>query len=287
MPDVILRVLSIVGIGLLCLAGAALLLLLLVLFWPVAYRVKGEKGAGSLTAAAGADWLFGLIRARYAYPHPGSVTVKFLWMTLPGTGSPGKTSEPKSGGKAAGEAEGEGEREIAREAGEKPAQEADRERTAAGQEDENGADLGKIQKIRYTILKTYDKIKEVWENISYYSALLQEEETALLWDHVKLRLGRVLKNIRPRRIRANVLFGTGSPDTTGYAFGLYGMLLPALGGKVCVTPDFERAVLEGYIDVSGHITLWILIWNTAKLFLDKKLRRFVKKMKAGRKKHGR
>ena len=116
---------------------------------------------------------------------------------------------------------------------------------------------------------------------------MQEENTAKLWKHVKLRLGKILKNIRPRHIRAEVLFGTGSPDTTGYVFGLYGILSPFLGPEVCVTADFTQAILMGHVDISGHITGAVLLWNTVKLLLDRKLHMFVKKMKAGRNEDGR
>ena len=144
--------------------------------------------------------------------------------------------------------------------------------------------LKKIRKIKYTIRSIYDKIKNIWENISCYIELLQEEETKQLFSHVIFRLGKILKNIRPRHIRGQILFGTGSPDTTGYAYGVYGMLSPFLGNKVLVTPDFSRAVLEGDIYVSGHITVFTILWNILRVLADKKLRRFINKMKAGRKK---
>lgn len=324
MPDLILRILSIIGILLLVLLGMALLALLLVLFWPVTYRIKGEKGSEKLVVAARADWLFGLIRIRYLYPEPGSVVVKLLWKTLADTGRQKKTSEES---REAGTAEGSVQKENAEpedkpvpagdgtsaEAAEPEGSESEGNEAEGGVESEGGTESEgraeaeettaadpssseskpfsrvseKIQKIKYTILKIYDKIKEIWANITYYTALLQEEDTLLLWKHVKLRLGKILRNIRPRHIRANVLFGTGAPDTTGYVFGIYGMLLPVLGKDVCVTPDFDRTVLEGTVDVSGHITLWTLAWNALKLLLDKKLKLFIKKMKAGRKENGR
>lgn len=143
--------------------------------------------------------------------------------------------------------------------------------------------LKKFKKIKYTICSIYDKIKNIWENISYYIELLQEEETKLLFSHVICRLGKILKSIRPRRIRGQILFGTGSPDTTGYACGIYGMLSPFLGGGLAVEPDFTEAVLDGNIFISGHITLFTIIWNGLKILLDKNLRRFIKKIKAGRK----
>lgn len=315
MSDVILRIISIIGIVILILLCMVLTLLLLVLFWPVTYRVKGEKGPEKLWITAKADWLFGLLRVRYTYPEPGNVVIKLLWKTLADTGQPKEDSNEKqepgehtgASMDKAGENDGTGEKKQEAEtiafqdtAGGEGEPEATEPTNAAVSNDEPAADaeesahnklflhvFEKIQKIKYTILKIYDKIKEIWANISYYIALLREEDTVLLWEHVKLRLGKILKNIRPRHMNANILFGTGSPDTTGYAFGIYCILSPVLGKKVCLTPDFDQKILEGNIDVSGYITIWILTWNALKLLLDKKLKRFIKKMKTGRKGNGR
>lgn len=165
-----------------------------------------------------------------------------------------------------------------------PKREESREKEASGQEESGSGGLRdgffeKFQKIKYTICSLYDKIKEIWKNISYYTALLQEENTRQLWAYAKQRAAKILKSIRPRHIRADVLFGTGSPDTTGYAYGMYCMFSPVLGPKVLVTPDFERTVLEGRLDISGHITIFVLVINIARLMMDKKLRVFVRKLK--------
>lgn len=350
MLSVVLKILSILGILLVCVLGLAVLLLLLVLFFPVCYRVSGKKNTEEMTVNARAWWLFGLLRASFAYPEPGKILVKVLPFTVFDSGktaggkgkksadSPddragkggagerqkedaeaaggqtpekvreqaetaagGRTSEDTTGkvreqaetavgeqppGETAGnrrEQETTGSGESAEDTGEK-----DRERTettGGGDSAENGkvSFFQKIGKIKYTIHSIYDKIKNIWENISYYIDLLREEETRLLFSHVLFRLGKVLKNIRPRRIRGQILFGTGSPDTTGYAYGVYGMLSPFLGDRLAVTPDFTRAVLEGDICIAGHITVFTILWNGLRVLLDRKLRRFIKKMKAGRK----
>ena len=153
-----------------------------------------------------------------------------------------------------------------------------------GVSEETGGFFEKIKKLKYTICNIYDKIKNVWENISYYIELLREEETKLLFNHAVFRIGKILKSIRPRQIRGNILFGTGAPDTTGYAYGVYGMFSPFLGDRLLVTPDFSQAIFEGDIYISGHISIVTILWNGLKLLLDKKLRRFIRKMKAGRKK---
>jgi len=142
----------------------------------------------------------------------------------------------------------------------------------------------KIQKLKYTINGIYDKMKKIWENISYYIGLIREEETKQLFSHIFFRLGRMFRGIRPRHIKAEMVFGTGSPDTTGCLYGLYCMLSGGAGRGVLVIPDFEQAVFRGRLEMAGHITLWVLVFHGARLLFDKKLRRFLKKVKKQSKK---
>ena len=150
-----------------------------------------------------------------------------------------------------------------------------------GQTAQEGGPFGKIsqkvQGIKYTIYNICDKIKGIWKNISYYMELLQEEETRQFFSHIRLRAGMILKSMRPRHIRADILFGTGSPDTTGYLYGVYCMLSPVPKVGVSVVPDFEKAVLEADFDISGHITIWVLAVNTCRIALDKRLRRLIRR----------
>lgn len=322
MPNIIIMILSLIGRILLGLLALVFLLLLLVLFFPVTYRLRGERSGDKLTVSAKADWLFGVFRVRYAYPEPGSVTVKLLWKKLLDTSAAaGKDSEQEkkdsskeqkadSGGKIEVEPEnGDSIEAAGTETGttggaEASGGETDGSKTeasvtetggsgdaanAASEAGGEGEDTvpadgfpGKISKIKYTILKIYGKIKDIWKHLSYYAGVLREDNTVALWKHVRQRLGKVLWAIRPRRINGSLVFGTGAPDTTGYLFGVYGMLSPLLHYSLCVTPDFTQQILEGNIDISGRITLWTLTWNGLKLFLDKKLRLFIQKMKAGR-----
>ena len=157
-----------------------------------------------------------------------------------------------------------------------------------GQTAQEGGPFGKIsqkvQGIKYTIYNIYDKIKGIWKNISYYMELLQEENTKQLAAHAFFRAGRILKGIRPKHVKVRLLFGTGSPDTTGYLYGAYCILSAPLGAGVCVTPDFEEKRLEGEFDIAGHVLVWTFVINGLRLFLDKKLRIFLRRLKTGRKK---
>ena len=51
----------------------------------------------------------------------------------------------------------------------------------------------------------------------------------------------------------------------------------ALGKGFYVTPDFEQAIFRAEADAAGHITVWVMLFNTGKILLDRKLYRFIKK----------
>lgn len=317
MWDVILSILSVAGILLLAVLGLLFVSVLAMLFCPVTYRIRGERNPGETRLDARVSWLFGMLQIRYSYPEPGTLIAKLLWRTVFDSGKKkeadvssedkktgakifvglpgrhrsrrkeekGKAGEPKRDSSATAEASGTGDRATA-------AEKAQTEQTAGEEtrrEDSGAADaekeqtagfLGKISRIKYTIQKICDRIRVIWSRITCFTELLQEENTVALWEEVKRRLGRVLQSVRPRRFRAELLFGTGSPDTTGLAFGFYGMLSPFLGQSVCVTPDFTQKILEGSVDISGSVTGFVLVWNGFGLLLDKKLHLFLKRLKS-------
>ncbi len=284
MLDVILQILSVLGILLLVLLGLLLTVLLLVLFFPVTYRAEARRTPEETRASARAKWLFGLLRARYAYPEPGKLTVRLLWFRLYETGA--DDAETSAGETPPGPPP---EQESIRP--EAQGEDRGREEEPKAQEQKSDAPSRKSKKItniKYTIAGIYDKIKQIWKNISYYAELFREEDTRLLLSHARRRLWKILKSIRPRRLKADILFGTGAPDTTGYLFGAYGAISPVLGPGVMVTPDFERAVLQGELEAAGHVTVAVILWQLLRVALDKRLWQLVDRLKgkdaAGKKK---
>ena len=306
MLAVLLKILTVLGIVLLCLLGLLILFILLVLFLPVSYRLFGRREAstGNVEAWAKMRWLFGILRADYRYPSPGRFRVKLAGVTVFDSGKPKKekaseekkTEEKKPEQKKPEEIKAE----KAETSGGKQGLEGVRHSEApfddsgpSGQEGSGENESPRLtwpericqrfrdayEKIKYTILKICGKIKDIFEHADYYKELLKEEETRLLFGHARMRILKVLKSIRPRKVKADLRFGTGSPDTTGYALGIYGMLSAFLGKNINVTPDFEEAVLEGEIFLAGRITAYILLMNIGKLLLDRRLRTFIKRLK--------
>lgn len=306
MLDMVLQILSVIGIILLVLLIILLVALLLVLFFPVTYKLYGKKNGKDIQAWVKANWLFGLLRVRFFYPEPGKLTVKLLGFTLydsaktndsptqEHTESEKKTQQQEPPSETKQELSTENESDQNADTQHMPSQTASEilenvegihtiptTDDTVEQEKKSIKEriLEKYEKIKYTIRKIYDKIKHILENITFYKTLLQDEQTKGLLHHAFSRFGRILKSIRPRKLKGDILFGTGSPDTTGYAFGIYGMFIPMYGKYMNVTPDFTRAVLEGELYAAGHITVFQLLRHGVMLLLDKRLRLLIHRIK--------
>lgn len=297
MLTIILKILSILGILLLIL----LAVVLLVLFFPIAYCIDGVKNPQTTYLNIKVRWLFGLFRGGVVYPQPGRWLVKGLCFTLfdsqaaPKKIKSGKrkkkrsnkdedtveqTEENNNNSTGGHNKQGDNEREASRDESRKA--EADKKSGKENVQEQGSENIKstsrkeklftKYEKIKYTIKKFYDKIKYIFNEISFYKKLVQDEQTKKLFSHACKRVRKVLQHIKPRKIKTNVVFGTGSPDTTGYVFAVYGMLSPKLGKDVCITPDFTEQIFEGTFYAKGHITVFTLLVNGCALVFDKRLR---------------
>ncbi len=113
------------------------------------------------------------------------------------------------------------------------------------------------------------------EKLQSYLEIVRDEDNQGLVKHGLTRLGKIIKSMRPRFLRAEALVGLGEPDLTGYVYGAYWAVKPFLGKKcqVAVTPDFDRRILEGEADLGGRIMAVVLVHHVLRVLLDRRLRR--------------
>ena len=126
-----------------------------------------------------------------------------------------------------------------------------------------------------------DKLSGLKDKLTFYLEIVRDEENQELVKHGLTRLGKILKSIRPRFLRAEALVGLGEPDLTGYVYGIYWAVKPFLGKKcrMTVTPDFERRILEGEAVLGGRIMAATVLHHAVRVLLDRRLRRLLDKMK--------
>lgn len=290
MLAVILKIVSILGILLLIILAAALFILLLILFLPIVYRVHVSKNDTDTAVNVRVRWLFGFLRINYSYPQNGNVMIKVLWKTIfdSASGSEKKESNPSALQQTSDEPTRKEESASNYETTDNSQETDSLEGAVDVQEETTDNDKKnlidklfiKYEKIKYTIQQLCDKIKDVWNNITFYKKLVQDEQTKLLFSSVIKHFGRLLRHIRPGKLKADVVFGTGSPDTTGYAYAVYGMFSPVLGKNVYITPDFTQAILLGEVYAAGHITVFTILVQGLAVLLDRRLHILIRRLKS-------
>lgn len=139
--------------------------------------------------------------------------------------------------------------------------------------------LEAIKNIEYTIQELCGKIKSTMENIRYYANLLQGETFRSAFRNAKGQLFRILKMVRPRKYRANLLIGLDDPAGTGQIMAVYGMLYPLIGQHVFIQADFEEKIVEGDLYIKGKITVIVFLIAALKLYMDKNVRKLLKMLK--------
>lgn len=298
MWQIFLQILAVIGIVLLVLLGLVFFLACLILFIPVRYRLDGEIDTKEkkYLGTGKATWLLGILTVKGGYPQPGNIVIKILGYPFKTISfDPEEESEDMQGAEDVPltfetQSESEKEEKSFHADGTNEILQTDDIQTEskARQSDEiKQADVKQdapvsskwYHKIVNTIQKNYDKIKEIWNTIQYYKDVLDEKQTRLFIDRSKKRLVKLLKAIAPKRLKGLLRVGTGSPDTTGYLLGVYGMMVPYLDKHFALEPDFEEAVCSGKVAAVGRIYLWTVLSVILSFTTDKQLSILLKKLK--------
>lgn len=302
--DIILKILSIIGIALVVLLGILIVTLIIILFVPIYYKGIGKYDASGAFFEFKAHWLLGILRAKFGYSEGIYFHVKILKKIIftsakNGTSLERKTLKSKDEDNTKKteitediqKAESLGEIEDYENI-EKLDDFEDSKNTEKIDDFEDYENIEstesrnifekiilKIQSIIDIIQVGLKKWKNIKENIDYYVELLQDKDTKDLFSHVLKLISNIWKKIRPKKLYANIQFGMNSPDVTGYIYGIYCMAIPVLGKNIFVTPDFENSCFEGNLKFKGKIRIIVLLINGLKLILDKRLWAFIQKLK--------
>ncbi len=137
----------------------------------------------------------------------------------------------------------------------------------------------KIKNIKYTLKSFYDRIDKTKERLTRTWEKLHEAENQASIQLVKKELLKVWKQIKPRRIRGELIFGTDDPAITGQILAVCAILYPVYQDNLKIVPDFENSRLEGSLYVKGRIRIFPLLISGFKLYHDKNITRLYRNLR--------
>ncbi len=294
----ILTILKIIGMILLAALGLVLILLLLVLFVPLRYHVKGSYH-GKPWVRVRITWLLRLLSVSATYEDSLELLAKVLWLKLfprekrtqPGgeeykeDGSPaevdgqgavmesswdadspgngGDADSPEDGnGRGADDEKGDGDGEEGSEL-ESGAIEGGRPKPDTDGNAESGRAKAGGRRIK-------DRLEQLWQ-------FFMEEENRKTLRLIFRQVKAVLRHLLPRRIRADVVFGFDNPATTGQVLAICSLVYAWYGESIRLTPVFDEKILEAQVEIKGRVRLGTLLVLALRVLFNKNFRVLVKR----------
>ena len=285
---VVLWILKIIGIILLCLLGLLFVLLTVVLFVPVRYRIQGEVKEKETQIHIRASWLCHVISFLGDYVDGTfDYILKIFGVRKEFGGSDEETSsevEEQDDETVETEISTKAEEipqetsEGVEEAGEagKPGKSTERISGKKSKKRSFGSKISsKLKKIRETVKKIwdfivhlpqkFDKIKEVVTDAGNKNAL------SLTWRELRY----LLRHFKFRKIHTDLEFSAGDPALTGQILGGIAVIPAFYRYDMHIYPDFasDTFYVRGTFDIKGRIRLIHLLCSVIRLLKEKDVRR--------------
>lgn len=142
--------------------------------------------------------------------------------------------------------------------------------------------IARIRDFFHTIKSALGNVKKTIRKVK---CLLTNESHKIAFAKLKTSVWQLLKILMPYRLKLNLEYSTGSPDTTAQLLGILTMFPIGYQNRWNVHPDFtaDNAYAEAEFDVKGRILGFSLLKLILGLVLDKdcrKLYNHFKTMKA-------
>lgn len=280
---VILFLLKLIGIILLVLLGIVLTLLVLLLFVPVRYQIKGSV-LEDKTVRVKLHWLLHLLVFSLSYEEK-KLTTEFRIL--------GFRLFPREKKKSALDdtdfddiEEAEDER-VTQEPVQEIPQLTATEYSGEPQTDSSETHRRQKRQPKRKIAAFIDNWKRFWEKIkqipdkvsAIWSVISDEgnhKVVSLVWEQIRY----LLRHSRFRKLKTDLTFSAGDPATTGQVLGVFCMFPMLYQYEVFVVPDFESEqwYLRGTFEIKGHARLVHVLRSGILLWKEKEVRRFVNRM---------
>ena len=301
MPGILLLILKVIGLILLGVLGLFLVLVLLVLFLPVSYRVwvSGDSDdPGQLAYRVkifGVQVLpkkernrrFGKERAKKPDKTQNQETSSLpdtAGQTVRTTAEGGQPENPEASKREASKQETSKQKDSKQKTSKQPTLKWKMGSQKARQLNvpDSGNSGSKASKKKEKGASGTD-IRSVLEQVR---AEFTDEGNRRALRHVCSEIRYLLRHFGPRRLRADLSFSLGDPANTGYVTAALSVC-PFPYGKGChIIPDFEaeQFYLRGWLDISGHVRTVHVLAILLRLLFDRNIRAIIKKVLKQKKK---
>lgn len=260
---IILAILKWIGILIGGMVGLLLLLLALAAFVPVRYQVQGSKQE-EIAYSFCFSWLLSLISVKKKQT---SDLVKLYILGIPirclAGGEKGKGAPVRKG-----DSENKSISEEKAVKGEK--MDCCPENTGKGEASRKGKNRQKKKK------NGKRKKNFSFNKVSSIIGLVKENRRVI--HRLFGEMGDLVRYLAPRKIRGEVILGTGDPSTTGLVFGGLSLFPVIYQDGLKITPDFEEKRFQAKGVIRGRLRLFYFLKLVLRLYRDREIKRLWKQI---------
>lgn len=301
MGHILLLILKILGILILVIIGLLVFLIASVLFVPVRYSFTGKKTESETTVKLRFHWFLHILSFYGCYENE-TFSTRFRIFGIPLSNKKG-TNKNDEHEEEASQADSSTplNTTATKEDGTEPSQSTEKEATShphatnfeqsvdsTGNENKKQKQHKKATgwiescKKQWTNLKRFFKklwttLQRAWASTHSFLEFIQADATKQAFRFVKQELQYLFKHIKPRKVKGELIIGFEDPSVTGQCLAVSSMLYPLLGEKIKLYPDFENEVLEGHIQIRGHIRVIHGLLIALHVFRNKNIMQIIKK----------
>lgn len=290
MLHILLTILKIIGIAFAVIIGLILLIICVVVFAALRYEItaSGDGDIKSLSANVKFRWLFRLISGRISYQGEKlDWQVKIAWkkLNVPKEENVPDSSEEELDLLLKEEFEqSENEEKLGNGKSEEKPVFTESNKSIESKQPKKRAKKKKVKKkkepfakkIKLFINNVSEKAKKVQEIKEKVLDFIQTESHKKAFQKLLKELFRLLKKIKPKKLKANVEYGFEDPYKTGSILAYLSMLYPFYGDNINIKPNFEQAIVKGDVYIKGRIRIAYMINMGIRSILDKNVRLTIK-----------
>ena len=139
------------------------------------------------------------------------------------------------------------------------------------------ADLPK--RILRVLRSFFQKILDTLKKIDRFRELLSSEEFIHAFGLVRGSMGKLLRHVRPRKIRGYLKFGFDDPYYTGLCLGAVSVVYPWYRKTLRIEPDFHHKVLEADLYLRGRVFGAYALYILIKVYFDKNVKYMINRFR--------
>lgn len=138
-----------------------------------------------------------------------------------------------------------------------------------------------VRRLKRIFASILDKLKHINETVKKGKSMMEDPHNKAALSHIKDEAFFLLKRICPKKLKVDLSYSTGSPDTTAKVFGILAMFPIGYQNRWKIYPDFEADSFyaRGTVYLKGKIYAYQIMLAALRLVFDKNCRRFIKKIK--------